>query len=170
MTSSLPPAILVIALAMAAPAAGQAPPMAADVTAEEIQAFVDALPRDAVSDRPIRVVDVGGYKVGVYGVFRPGDSEQRAVWHDSDVTEIYYILEGAGTLVTGGDMVDSEPLSGSSFGTEVGPGIDGGTSRRIEAGDVVIIPGRIPHWWSSLDGDLTYLIYRPDPSGIQTLR
>jgi hypothetical protein len=32
-------------------------------------------------------------------------------------------------------------------------------------GDVVIIPGRLPHWWSNLEGDITYLIIRPDPAG-----
>jgi len=28
---------------------------------------------------------------------------------------------------------------------------------------MIIIPGRTPHWWSSLDGDLNYMIIRPDP-------
>ena len=42
----------------------QSPMPAIDITAAEVQAFLKALPRDAVSDQPIRVVDVGGYKVG----------------------------------------------------------------------------------------------------------
>ena len=47
-------------------------PFATDVTAEEITKFIDALPKDRVSDRPIRTVEVtGDYRVGVYGVFRP---------------------------------------------------------------------------------------------------
>ncbi len=37
----------------------------------DIKAFLNKLPKDRVSDLPIRVADVGGYKVGVYGVFRP---------------------------------------------------------------------------------------------------
>jgi hypothetical protein len=51
-----------------------------------------------------------------------------------------------------------------------GSGIDGGTSRRVVAGDVVIIPGKVPHWWSSLDSDIRYLIYRPDPEGLQPVK
>ena len=43
-----------------------APPVATDVTAAQIRTFIDALPRDAVSDRPIRTVEVtGDYRVGV---------------------------------------------------------------------------------------------------------
>ena len=46
--------------------------VATDVTAEQISKFIDGLPRDRVSDRPIRTVRVtGDYRVGVYGVFRP---------------------------------------------------------------------------------------------------
>jgi quercetin dioxygenase-like cupin family protein len=34
-----------------------------------------------------------------------------------------------------------------------GSGIEGGVSRRITKGDVVIIPGHTPHWWSELETD-----------------
>ena len=71
------------------------------------------------------------------------------------------MLEGAGTLVTGGTLVD-ERRDGAST-TVRGSRIDGGVSRRITKGDVVIIPGRTPHWWSALDGDIRYLIIRADP-------
>jgi len=46
-----------------------------------------------------------------------------------------------------------------------GSRIDGGATRKVLPGDVVIIPGRTPHWWSSLDGDIKYLIVRSDPQG-----
>ncbi len=26
-------------------------------------------------------------------------------------------------------------------------------------GDIIIIPGKVPHWWSSLDSDIKYVIY-----------
>lgn len=57
---------------MALSAIAQTPPLpATDVTNAEIQAFINSLPKDAVSDKPIRIVDVGGYHVGVYGVAIP---------------------------------------------------------------------------------------------------
>jgi len=155
-------------------AAAQAPPPpAVDVSAADIRAFVNKLPKDRISDLPIRVADVGGYKVGVYGVFRPKASDQDAIRHDTTVTEIYYMLEGSATLVTGGTLVD-ERSSGTSPNTKRrnfrGSRIEGGVSRRVVPGDVIIIPGRVPHWWSSLDSDIQYLIYRPDPEGLQRIK
>ena len=155
-------------------AAAQTPlPPAVDVSAAEIKAFLSKLPKDRISDLPIRVADVGGYKVGVYGVFRPKASVQDANRHDTTVTEIYYMLEGSATLVTGGTLVD-ERSTGASPNTKRpnfrGSRIEGGVSRRVVPGDVIIIPGRVPHWWSSLDGDIQYLIYRPDPEGLQRVK
>jgi hypothetical protein len=148
-------------------AAAQAPPPAVDVTAAEVKAFLNKLPRDR-SDLPI-----GGYKVGVYGVFRPKASVQDAIRLDTTVTEIHYMLEGSATLVTGGTLVD-ERSSGTSPNTKMpnfrGSRIEGGVSRRVVPGDVIIIPGRVPHWWSRLDGDIQYLIYRPDPEGLQRVQ
>src|SRR5579864_87171 len=142
----------------------QTPKPATDVTAADIQTFLKALPRGEVSDRPIRVVDVGGYRVGVYGVYRPKASVQEAILHETTVTEVYQMLDGVGTLVTGGNLVDTwrDPAVKNSI---KGKRIEGGVSRRVVKGDVVIIPGRLPHWWSNLEGDITYLIIRPDPAG-----
>lgn len=146
------------------------PPVATDVTAAAIRGFLDALPRDAVSDRPIRVVDVtGDYRVGVYGVFRPQGVTGDANLHRVDTTEIYYMLSGTATLVTGGTMVDPYQPSPTSTSLRA-PRIEGGVSRRVGPGDVVIIPGHTPHWWSSLDSDIEYLIFRPDPDNRLSLR
>jgi mannose-6-phosphate isomerase-like protein (cupin superfamily) len=154
-------------------AAAQTPPPAVDITGAAIDAFLDALPDDAISDRPIRVAEVGGYRVGVYGVFRPSSLPGDAIRHQTSVTEIYYMLSGTGTLVTGGRIAD-ERSRGDSPNTGrpnfVGPRIEGGVSRRVVPGDVIIIPGDVPHWWSTLDTDIRYLIYRPDPEALQPVR
>lgn len=164
-------AFMVVATSIAA--AQTPPPPAVDVSAADIRAFINKLPKDRISDLPIRVADVGGHKVGVYGVFRPKASVQDAIRHDTTVSEIYYMLEGSATLVTGGTLVD-ERSSGTSPNTKRpnfrGSRIEGGVSRRVGPGDVIIIPGRVPHWWSSLDSDIQYLIYRPDPEGLQRIK
>ncbi len=97
--------VAAVALAPASAAAQPAPPAVA-LTSADVKAFIDKLPKDRVSDLPIRVADVGGYKVGVYGVFRPRAVAGDAILHDTSVTEIYYMLEGSGTLTTGGTLVD----------------------------------------------------------------
>jgi mannose-6-phosphate isomerase-like protein (cupin superfamily) len=159
----LRPTLGLLALLLASsPAAAQNSPQATDVTSADIQKFINALPRDRVSDRPIRVVDVtGDYRVGVYGVFRPKEIPGGANKHEVNTTEIYYMVEGVATLVTGGTLrPPGPPIPGSSTRS---PGIDGGVSRRVNKGDVVIIPGHTPHWWSELETDIEYLIFRPDP-------
>jgi mannose-6-phosphate isomerase-like protein (cupin superfamily) len=158
----------VLVLAMSSLAQPPASPLPATVvTRTDIQAFINALPRSAVSDKPIRTVDVGGYHVGVYGVYRPKTIQQEANLHETKVTEIYYILSGSATLVTGGTIPNPHPLSPGSGAmvTMQGARIDGGVSRQVTKGDVIVIPAYTPHWWSSQAGDLEYLIFRPDPEG-----
>ena len=154
-------------LFLSAPLArAQAPTSATDITAAQVQAFIKESPRDRNSDRPMRVVDAGGYRVGIFGVFRPKGTPPNATVHQTNVSEVYYMLEGAGMLVTGGTLKKPATPRQSTLGnwTDVASdGIDGGTSRRIAKGDVVIIPGGVPHGWASTEGDVTYLIVRPDP-------
>jgi mannose-6-phosphate isomerase-like protein (cupin superfamily) len=146
------------------PAAPESPVLpATDIPAAAIEAFLKALPRDAVSDRPIRVVNVGGYQVGVYGVFRPKTLPGDAILHETTTSEVYYMLEGTGTLVTGGTIAGDKTTIGPASRTR-GSRIDGGVTRKMVKGDMVIIPGRTPHWWSALDSDIQYLIIRPDPN------
>jgi uncharacterized protein YjlB len=58
---------------------------------------------------------------------------------------------------------------------ENGPGasgtaIQGGESRRIKVGDVVIIPAGVPHWFSEIDGSITYVVLRVDPNRLLPLK
>jgi quercetin dioxygenase-like cupin family protein len=148
---------------------------ATDVLASAIAATLKNASPTTVSDQPIRVVDTGGYNVGIYVVTRPKTTVQGggAILHDNRISEVYYMLEGAGTLVTGGKLVETERLPADSrIVTEIngpsirGSRIEGGTSRRIAKGDVVIIPGGTPHWWSGIESDIAYLVVRPDPDGL----
>ena len=161
-------AIGLIAVGVSTLAAQRATLPATDLPAAEINAFIDKLPKDAISDLPIKVVDVGGYRLGVYGVFRPKAVKQDAVLHEVRTTEVYQMLEGAGTLVTGGTLVEErrDPKSTTVRGSR----IEGGVSRRVTKGDMIIIPGRTPHWWSELESDIKYTIIRPDPENRLPLR
>lgn len=74
-----------------------------------------------------------------------------AIVHDVG-TELHYITAGSGTLVTGGVVVRPNPE---------GPGyIDGGSARKVTEGDAILIPRGTPHWYSSVDGSVTYLEVR----------
>ncbi len=133
------------------------------LTASEIDEFIEALPRDTVSDSKIRVVEVVDENgVGLYGVYRPKEILGKANLHQIATTETYYILKGHGTLVTGGEIIDGAFASPTSI-TIKGTAIKGGVSRRVGPGDVIIIPGYTAHWWSKLDEDLSYISFRTGP-------
>jgi hypothetical protein len=152
------------------------PLSAVDVRVADIQAVLKTARTDAADDLPIRVANAGDYNVGVYVVNRPKVSKPPAIYHETRVTEVYYMLEGAGTLVTGGTVVG--PVVREAPGTTIlsmlnnmrGTSISGGVSRRLVKGDVVVIPGWVPHWWSATDGDMSYLVIRPDPDKILPLK
>lgn len=161
--------------ALAIPASAQNPsaqnPLpATDVTAAALKAFIDAMPKDAITDSAIRAVDVGGSRIGIYGVFRPKSLPGDAIAHETRTTEVYYMLAGAGTLVTGGKIMNPKaPPPGRNAGPR-GEKIEGGVTRRVTPGDIIVIPGRTPHWWSNLEDDIRYLIVRADPVGTMTLK
>ena len=77
---------------------------ATHVTKDQIQEFIAHMAPDRIADNVIRAVDVGGYRVGVFAVVRPKNSPQDAIYHDTNMTEILYMLEGSATLVTGGTI------------------------------------------------------------------
>ena len=153
---------------------------ATDVKAADIEATLrdEIVAFRPVVDMPIRTVDAGGHNIGVGLVYRlaPGQGGGSAA-HDK-VSEVYYILEGAGTLVTGGTL--TEPNRRESTLTTVasinGPGVSGariqnGVSRRITKGDVVIIPAGTPHWWSAIEApSIHYLVVRVDPERAVALK
>ena len=139
----------IFVLLIASSARAQTPMVATDITAAQVQAFIKGAPQDRNSDRPIRVVDVGGYRVGLFGVFRPKVAPITATVHQTAASETYIMLDGAGVLVTGGKLKQPVKPRPSTLGdwTDLGSdGIEGGVSRRLSKGDVVIIPGGVPAW------------------------
>ena len=155
------------------------PTSATFVTAIDVQTTLQKAPAAAVSDQAIRMVDLGGlgYNVGISVVSRPKSSTQGGPVEHEKVTEIYYVISGSGTLVTGGKLIGAKPraanapqvvqLNGPSvFGTSV----QDGETRRISVGDVVIIPAGVNHWFTDIQESLTYLVVRVDPGKVVALK
>lgn len=70
-----------------------------------------------------------------------------------DEAEYALVLEGAGTLVSGGTMADAKE---TRPGLVEGSRINGGTTRRLGPGDVILVPAGVPHWFG-IDGKLVLL-------------
>jgi mannose-6-phosphate isomerase-like protein (cupin superfamily) len=150
---------------------------ATDVSSGEIQALVQKTAAAPVSDQALRVVSINGeYNVGVGVVHRAKTAGRDAgggIEH-SQITEIYHVIEGNATLVTGGTMENLTEVPPDSAvvvvlngpSTRGGP-IQNGVSRKIGPGDVVIIPPNTPHWFSEItSGQIVYLVVRVDPHKI----
>jgi glc operon protein GlcG len=82
---------------------------------------------------------------------------QGAIAHP-DGTEVHHIIDGAATFVTGGVIVRATN-AGARGGNAT---IEGGQSRRVTKGDVILIPAGTPHWYKDLEGSITYLEVRFD--------
>lgn len=74
------------------------------------------------------------------------------------MTDVWYVIEGAGTLVTGGALSEpAEPSPGEIRATKV----SGGETRHIGQGDILRIPAGVPHWIQKVDGpQLVYLVVK----------
>lgn len=157
---------------LALSAFGQAPKDVAPgvyVTPGDMKHEMDTAPNPAATlkDRPVRIVRSGDHNIGVANVKRTS-GDTTALIHDK-IDEIYYILEGSGTLTTGGTVVAAEQTGKSDT---IGPGwrgksIQGGTSRHVEPGEVIFVPAGTPHMFTAMDGnEVHYLIYRIDPTRV----
>jgi mannose-6-phosphate isomerase-like protein (cupin superfamily) len=65
-----------------------------------------------------------------------------------DVTEIYEIVDGSGTYVTGGTMPDPNNRTA---------GIKGGEAHDVKPGDFIVIPPGTAHWFSKINDHITYV-------------
>lgn len=74
----------------------------------------------------------------------------------SQVTEVYDIVSGSGTLVTGEEVVNQTPLpaNGEIVKIAVGPSTNGtfrgGDRRVVSEGGVTIIPAGVPHGFTDV--------------------
>src|SRR5262245_21163902 len=126
------------------------------------------------TDRQIRVADLGTYRLGV-GVLKRGPTRAGApvgaISH-SQVTEVFYIVSGGATLVTGGSVENDRPFPPDTefVRLAVGPSSGGtfknGERRRVAPGDVVIVPAGVPHGFDAISDQVTYLSIRPDLTGV----
>jgi glc operon protein GlcG len=119
------------------------------------QAKVSFVPRDQVDAgflEDANLISEPGFRVNASRRDGPGEAEV----HLSD-TDIFYVLQGQATVVTGGQVVQPRTLSATEVrGTEV----SGGEERRIGQGDVITIPRGVPHWFKQVDAPFTYYVVK----------
>ncbi len=68
-------------------------------------------------------------------------------------TDIIYVVEGTATLVTGGSAVATQEVASNEIR---GSHIEGGETRQLSKGDVIIVPNNTPHWFKEVSGRFLY--------------
>ena len=88
---------------------------------------------------------------------RSSGVEQYAIIHPYSM-EIYRVLEGSGTFVTGGKLILPLADTISEDIVRTLNGITGGLERQVKAGDVLVLQPGTPHWFKAIDGEaITYM-------------
>jgi glc operon protein GlcG len=98
------------------------------------------------------LLETGEYKIHASHRDGPGKAEV----HEHE-TDIIYVLEGTATFVTGGVVVDGQTISPGEIR---GAGIDGGETRKLVKGDVIIVPKGVPHWFKDLKAPFNYYVVK----------
>ena len=103
------------------------------------------------------LIETGRYKVHAGRREAPGIPEL----HERD-TDIFYITEGTATFVTGGTVIDPKTTAKDEIR---GASIQGGSTRQLAGGDVVIVPNGTPHWFKDVNGPLLYYVVKVAAAG-----
>lgn len=103
------------------------------------------------------LLEVGSYKIHASRRVAAGQAEV----HEAD-TDIIYVLEGRATFVTGGGVVDGSTTASEEIR---GARIDGGETRQLGPGDVVVVPHGTPHWFEAVEGPLLYYVVKVRTGG-----
>ena len=72
-------------------------------------------------------------------------------------TDIFYILEGTATFVTGGTALEPR-VTGD--GESRAKQIVGGHAQSLAKGDIIVIPAGIPHWFKEVNGTFLYYMVK----------
>lgn len=130
-----------------APAATQLFTSSAEVTALMARAKSELKPGQPMTSLPI--LQLAPYRASLEYRVAVGP----ASIHEKDA-EMFYVIDGAGTIVTGGALTEEKRTNPDNRG---GTGIQGGASRRIAKGDFVMVPENTAHWFSAIDGTLVLM-------------
>lgn len=145
----------------------------AEVEATLAQGLANLAEGRSVSDIVMRHIDVGEEHMGVSVVQRAkveANGIETGIAH-VHLDEIYYVVEGEGIMVTGGEFVDPQSSNSSLLGPMLRGEIEGGVLQPVKPGDIAIIPKGMPHGWHEIHTDtISYIIFRGDPEKVMEIK
>ena len=148
------------------------------IDADEIAQYERIGAATGLTDQQVRSLDIGKSNVQIALVHRGALDEPRpgSVAEHDLVTEVYYVLSGSGTNLTGPDLVDvvRRPPDNRAVQFLNGPGnnaaaVRNSVSYELTAGDVFVIPAGTGHQFTEINDHITYLMVRVDPDKVVPL-
>ena len=146
---------------------------------DEVQAYVKKAIAERLTDQQVRDVEIGKAHIGIGVVHRgklAAPAPESVAEHDL-VSEVYHIIDGSATLMTGPDLVGKKrrPADLETVRLFNGPGnnsesIRNGVSHELKPGDVIVIPAGTGHWFTKIDDHITYLMVRIDPDKVTPIK
>ncbi|MGC2195120.1 MAG: heme-binding protein [Terriglobales bacterium] len=76
--------------------------------------------------------------------------------HTKDA-DVIYVLQGSATFITGGEAVDGKTIAPDEIR---GSSINGGETRKIAKGDVIIVPHGVPHQFLEVSNPFLYYVVK----------
>lgn len=152
---------------------------AAYISDAELQAYLKRAMAKKLIDQQVRAVDVGksGVAIGMVHRTKLDKPSANSVAEHDHVSEVYHVISGSATLVTGPDLVDAErrPATNENVRMLNGPGsnaasIRNGVTHQLKAGDAIIIPAGTGHWFTKIDDHISYIMIRIDPDKVVPLK
>jgi len=98
------------------------------------------------------LLQTNNYKVMASRRTGPGTVEI----HEKD-TDVFYIVGGTATFITGGKANEVTQKSPGEFAAK---DIVGGDVRHLAKGDVIIIPNGVPHWFTETSTPFLYFVVK----------
>lgn len=147
------------------------------IPVSELDAYTAKAIKYNIVDQQVRSVDIGKSQVGIgmvtRGKLEANPNRKGAVAEHEQVSEVYHIIEGTATLVTGPDLVNpsKRPADEKTVVYQNGPGynadsITNGQVHHLKPGDVIVIPAGTGHLFTEIPDHITYLMVRIDPDKI----
>ena len=149
------------------------------ISNEELQAYLKRAIAKNLIDQQVRSVDIGksGVAVGMVHRTKLDQAQPNSVAEHDHVSEVYHIISGSATLMTGPDLVNAErrPATNENVRLLNGPGsnaasIRNGVTHQLKAGDAIVIPAGTGHLFTKIDDQITYIMIRIDPDKVVPLK
>jgi glc operon protein GlcG len=139
-------------IASAAANAGQRFIAHAHMSAPAEVTFIEGVSVATAFARGTPLLEVNDYKIHASRREAPGMAEV----HERD-TDIIYVLDGTATFVTGGTAVEATTVAPEEIRAKT---IQGGQTRQLARGDVIVVPNGVAHWFQDVKGPFTYYVVK----------